>query len=70
MNGPTHAVDLKGLQPGCSRTDPDGTVVSRSEDGLVYTVNGPRSRYTIDMSNWDLTPRPKPKRYRNANTFV
>lgn len=70
MFSPTHTIDFKGIEPGTERTDPDGTVISRSQCGHIYAVDGPNRRYQIDMRDWDLSPRKKPTRFRNAKSLV
>jgi hypothetical protein len=70
MFSQTHTIDFKGIAPGTKRTDPDGTVINRSECGHVYDVDGPNGSYVIDMRNWDLTPRKKPNRFRNSQSLV
>jgi hypothetical protein len=70
MNGPTHTINLSGVKPGDTRTDADGSTVSRSECGHIYTIGGPNGGYTLDMRDWVMEPTKKNPKFRNHRPHV
>lgn len=70
MFGKTHTIDFKDIKPGEKKVQPDGTYVYRSECGHIYKCSGPTGEYTIDMRDWNMTPRKKPTRFRNTRSLV
>lgn len=70
MNGSTHTIYFSDVKPGDTKTQADGSTVSRSECGQIYTIGGPNGGYTIDMREWIMAPTKKNPKFRNHRTHI